>query len=44
MDYRYKVLNKKIIKKNNFILIGSSMGHGFHLINLNILKNKLKVF
>ena len=37
-----KLLIKKIVKKNNFVLIGSSMGLGLHLINLNILKNKLK--
>ena len=35
---------KKIVKKNNFILVGSSMGAWLSLINLKILKNKLKVF
>ena len=35
---------KKIVKKNKFILVGSSMGAWISLINLNILKIKLKVF
>ena len=38
------VLIKKVVKKNDFILIGSSMGAWISLINLKFLKIKLKVF
>ena len=38
-----KISIKRIVKKNKFILVGSSMGAWISLINLNILKNKLKV-
>ena len=38
------LVNKKIVKKNKIILIGSSMGAWISLNQFNFLKNKLKVF
>jgi len=39
-----EVLIKKVVKKNNFILVGSSMGAWLSLNQFKIFKNKLKVF
>ena len=39
-----KILIKKIVKKNNFILIGSSMGAWLSLIQFKYFKNQIKGF
>ena len=39
-----KVIIKKIVKKNNFILIGSSMGHGLPLNQFKYFKKQIKGF
>ena len=41
MDQRNKFINKKIVKKNKIILIGSSMGAWISLNQFKFLKNKL---
>ncbi|MDC0046689.1 alpha/beta hydrolase [Candidatus Pelagibacter sp.] len=42
--YEVKMMIKKIVKKNNFILIGSSMGAWISLNQFNFFKNQIKGF
>ena len=42
--YEVKMMIKKIVKKNNFILIGSSMGAWISLNQFNFYKNQIKGF
>ena len=44
MVERYKNFNKKIYKKNNFIIIGSSMGSWIALNQFKYFKNQIKGF
>ena len=44
MDFRYKVLIKNIIKKNDFVLIGSSMGSWISLNQFKYFKKQIKGF
>ncbi len=44
MDRRSKNFNKKIIKKKNFILIGSSMGSWLSLNQFKYFNNQIKGF
>ena len=38
-----KKVIKRVLKKKDFILIGSSMVHGYLSINLSFFQNRLKV-
>ncbi len=44
MDRRYQNFNKKIVRKNNFILIGSSMGAWISLNQFKYFKKQIKGF
>ena len=44
MDQRCPISIKKIVKKNNFILVGSSMGAWLSLNQFNFFKKQIKGF